>query len=143
MTLRLCPCLRVHEFKRKNVLHVANLSWENWERWLFWTQNMLFMVFLCRWHLILDIQLQYQMLTMMGKFIRTSLTEYYSHPLKMLYFFFMTYILLYFLNKIEALLFCFFVFFFSSGQEDITTEELYHPFNVFATSALLRKHYFT
>lgn len=125
----------------KDVLQCGQSFRENWDM-TFWTQNVLFMVFLCRWHLILDIQLQYQMLTMMGKFIRTSsLTEYYSHPERCYIFFFMKYILLYFLNKIEALLF---FFFFTSAQEDITTEKLsIILFNVFTTSALLRKHYYT
>ena len=64
---------------------------------------------------------------------------------EVMFFSFMKYIRLYFLNKTEALLFFFFLLlFFSSGQEDITTEELsIILFNVFTTSALLRKHYFT
>ena len=124
---------------QKMCCNVANLFRENWEM-TFWTQNMLFMVFLCRWHLILDIQLQYQMLTMMGKF-KNFLTHWILYSsLKMLYFFLHDIHPSIFPQQDRGSLGFFFVFFFSSRQEDITTEELsIIRFNVFTTSALLRK----
>lgn len=75
MTPRLCPCPRVNEFKCKNVLQWHLSFRENWKmtkKWFFEHKICRLMVSLCRWHLILGIRLQYQMLTMMGKFIRTS-----------------------------------------------------------------------
>lgn len=93
MSVRLSPCPGAHDCNAEVCCGEMHPSGKNGERAIkiiFEHKLCHLMVFLCRWHLILDIRSQCQMLTMTGKFIRTSsLTICYIHPQRCCIFFFL------------------------------------------------------